>query len=158
MKPGAIRPAYMDREWFKKTNKGGVKPRMELTEKQELFLEFLLDPRKDKISQNEWSRQNEVPIRTVMSWKQNKLFREVWEKRSYSLYGGPEKVNRIVNAVFEKATAGDMKAAQLYLQYVDKFTPKKEIITETKTLADATDDELAELVENVVQIRRERTA
>lgn len=126
---------------------------MELTEKQKLFIEFLIDPEKS-ISENQWCVENDVPVRTKTSWKKHRLFREEWEKRSYEVYGGPEKVNAIVEAVYQSATKGDMKAAQLYLQYVDKFTPKKEIVTEAKSLKDMTDEELAELGENVIALRQ----
>ena len=149
---GATPPAWHEKPWFKETF-ATKKPRMELTELQQEFLDWLLDPNKE-ISQNQWARDHHVSSRTIANWKNSPLFRGEWDRQAYQLYGGPEKVNKIVDAVFEKAVSGDMKAAQLYLQYVDKFTPKREIITETKALAEMSDEELAELGENIVNLRQ----
>lgn len=126
---------------------------MELTEKQLAFLEFLLDPDSNKGSQNKWCRDNGVPERTACWWKKQPLFRETWEKRSYEIYGGPDRVNKVIEALHQKAINGDVRAAQLYLQYVDKFTPKTEITTPTKTLEELSDEELAALGDNITALR-----
>ena len=127
---------------------------MELTEQQKAFMEFLLDPDSSKPSQRDWCAENGVSVRTAISWKKNKLFRDEWEKRAYEIHGGPERISKIVDKLYDRAIEGDVKAMQLYLQYVDKFTPKKEIVTESKALAEMSDEELADLGENIINLRK----
>lgn len=132
-----------------------------LTEKQMAFIDFLVDPQADKPSQAAWCAANGVAVRSATNWKKEKSFRDEWEERAYEIYGGPDLVGRIVQAVYERAVAGDTRAAQLYLQYVDKFTPKREVVsTSNKGLTEMSDAELEEALKNVhsLRARREKTA
>lgn len=143
----------MDRDWFKSMHGGGSKPRLELNEKQRAFVEYLVDPDPSKGTQLAWCEANGVAMRTATSWKKHPLFKDEWERRAREVYGGPEKVNQIVDALFGAAVGGDVKAMQLYLQFVDKFTPKREVVTTDRTLADMSDEELTQLADNITHIR-----
>lgn len=153
MRQGAQRPAYMDRDWYKAMHGAGRKPSVELSEQQQAFIEYLVDPDPSKPNQADWCAQNGLPVRTGTSWKKKKLFRDEWEKRAYEVYGGPERVNRVVDALFEKAVGGDVRAMEKYLQFVDKFTPKREVINTTRGMEELDDSELAALGENITALR-----
>lgn len=145
---------YEGQPWYR--DGGGAQPRLELTEKQKAFIEWLVDPSAAKGTQGKWCEDNGVSVRTATSWKKHKLFKEEWEKRAYEIYGGPERVAMVVDALFLAATVGaDVKAMQLYLQFVDKFTPKREVVnTDRKEIADLSDAELAALADNITVLRQ----
>ena len=132
---------------------------VELSEKQKAFIEYLVDPSGDKGSMEKWGVENEVPRRTMFNWKRNRAFRLEWEKRAYEVYGGPDRVDAVVNAIYRKATIdGDVRAMQMYLQFVDKFTPKREVINTTSAqLSELSDEELANLGENITALRQRRS-
>ena len=51
-----------------------------------------------------------------------------WDRRAAELNVHPERTQRVIDALFASAAGGDTKAAALYLQYVDKFTPKRRVV------------------------------
>jgi hypothetical protein len=136
-----------------------VSTTLELNEKQKALIEWLLDPSKDKGSLEQWGEDNGVARRTVFNWKRHRLFREEWEKRAYEVYGGPERVNAVVDSLYKKAVVdGEVRAMQLYLQYVDKFTPKREVVNTTRGLEELSDEELASLGDNITTLRTRKSS
>ena len=69
----------------------------------------------------------------------------------------PERTQSVVDALYRQAAQGDVKAATLYLQYIDKFTPKRRVLVEDERDASGlSDDELAaELEELIEELRSE---
>lgn len=147
---------YANKEWYKRQedHAGHFRGRTELTELQLEFIDWLLDPSKDKGSQDKWASEHGTTYRTLKNWKKTKLFTDEWEKRAAEAYGGMERLQSILDRLYETATEnGDVKAIQLYLQYVDRYTPKKKIITEGTSLEDLSDEDLAQLGENITRLR-----
>lgn len=133
----------------------GKPRRTELTDLQKEFLEWLVDPNKQG-TQEQWAKAHGVAVKTPYNWKKESIFRKAWEDRAYELSGGPERVTAVIDKLFEKATVdGDVKAMQLYLQYVDKFTPKRQVETVSKQLADLSDEELAAMGDNIARLRKQ---
>jgi hypothetical protein len=64
-----------------------------------------------------------------------------------------ERVQTVIDAIYREAAHGDVKAASLYLQYIDKFTPKRALVvdeTEASSLTDgALISELEELLDGL---------
>ena len=56
---------------------------------------------------------------------------------------------------FQQAAACDVKAASLYLQYIDKFTPKRKmVLDDERDVAAFSDEELASALEaEVISLR-----
>ena len=57
----------------------------------------------------------------------------------------------MIDALFRQAADGDVKAASLYLQYIDKFTPKRRVVVDDERAASGLSDlELADELEVLV--------
>ena len=53
--------------------------------------------------------------------------------------------------LFAQAAAGDVKAASLYLQYIEKFTPKRRLVVDDeRAVSGLSDSELADELEALV--------
>jgi hypothetical protein len=61
----------------------------------------------------------------------------------------------VIDALFAAAAGGDIKAAALYLQYVDKFTPKRRIVVddERDALSLSDGDLVAEIEAELAALR-----
>lgn len=109
------------------------------------FIEWLLDPAKEG-SQNEFARTHNVSAATLSMWKKRDgIFKNEWERRAAELNVSVDRIQSVINAVYESAKNGDVKAATLYLQYVDKFTPKLDLTagkSATTNIEDLSDEEL----------------
>ena len=55
----------------------------------------------------------------------------------------------MIDAVYREAAQGDVKAASLYLQYVDRFTPKRQIIVDDDA-SGLSDEALVEELESLL--------
>lgn len=82
-----------------------------------------------------------VAITTLRRWEAKPLFLRAWKARSAALVGSPERVQAVVDAMWAAAAAGDVKAAQVYLGYVQKAEPPKstEGAAESMTLEEIED-------------------
>lgn len=140
---------YAKRAWFKEDR--WANRVHELSDVQVEFIEWLLDPAKDKGTQKEWAAAHSVPLDSGWRWKKTRFFREAWEKRAAELNGGPDRVQNVINAMYEKALEGDVPAAKAYLAHVGKTTPI--MAAEVKEVAKLSDDELAEHISNLRSVK-----
>jgi hypothetical protein len=134
--------------------------RTEISPLQTEFLEWLLTPSEGRqpTSQNEWARQHNVATQTVARWKtQDALFKGAWEKRLAEMSVGPERLQVILDALFAAASKGDVQAAKAYIAWVEKISPPRVTDSDAVSIEDLTDEELAELVEHTVTLRRNGT-
>lgn len=116
-----------------------------MPELQSEFLDWLLsDPitRMPK-SQGGWADAHQLDRRTLTRWKADKKFVREWEERAEKLNISVDRVQSVIESLHKQAVNGDVKAASLYLQYIDKFTPKKKVITESSDTTGLTDEEIA---------------
>lgn len=126
--------------WDNQTNSWSMPPQ------QSEFLDWLLSDPKDPASRTVWCEQHGVHPDTPKRWKRDKRFNEEWERRAREKNISVDRVQSVVDSLHNAAINGDVKAASLYLQYIDRFTPKRVVKvedSETKGLSD--DDLLAEL-------------
>lgn len=114
----------------------------------EFFDWFFGEPRIPK-TQQEWAVQHDLHPDTITRWKRDPDFRDLWERRAREQNISVERVQGVVDSLYASAKQGDVKAASLFLQYIDKFTPKKAIVVESPSTAALSDDDL------VRQIREE---
>lgn len=130
--------------------------RTEISPDQELFLEWLLTPpdMRQPSSQNEWARQHGLATQTVARWKtQDTLFRTTWEKRIYEMGVGPERLQVLLERLYQAGQDGDIQALKLYFQWVEKISPPKKTDKEEASIHDMTDEEFADLVEGLIALR-----
>ena len=115
------------------------------------FLDWLLSEVREPGTQQEWAVENGVNERTVRRWKDNSRFIREWDRRAAELNVHPERTQAVVDALFKQAADGDVKAATLYLQYIDKFTPKRRVVVDDERDASGMSDaELAAELEQLV--------
>ena len=75
----------------------------------------------------------------------------MWDRRCAELNIHPERTQSVIDALFRQAADGDVKAASLYLQYIDKFTPKRRVVVDDERAASGLSDlELADELEVLV--------
>lgn len=114
-----------------------------VSEAQSEFIDWLLDPERQG-SQVKWAEDRGMSPATVSKWKKEPFFRMEWQERADKLNGGIERTQQVIDALFEAATVGkDTKAMSLYLQYIDKFTPKRVTINEDHKPEELSDEQLA---------------
>lgn len=120
--------------------------RWEMPEIQSEFLDWMLSDPKDPATKNQWCALKGLHEDTPKRWKRDRRFQEEWERRAREKNISVDRVQGVVDALHQAALGGDVKAASLYLQYIDRFTPRKVVKVEesdTKMLSD--DELLAEL-------------
>ena len=131
----------------------GEDGKIHLTEKQEAFIDFLLTPPDHRPSQNEWARQNDVAVRTLLKWKKDDpFFRERWREEASKRNVSPEAVQPIIEVLRQRALTGDTKAAELYLKYVAQIAPPQVLQVEHKNAAELTDEELREAARGFLHV------
>lgn len=109
------------------------------------FLDWLVTYPRDPATQVAWAEQNGIHEDSLRRIKRDKRFLEEWERRAATTNASVEKVNGVIAAIHDAALKGDVKAASLYLQYVEKFTPKRRVEVDAATeLRGLSDEELAE--------------
>lgn len=116
--------------------------RLVMPEVQQEYLEWLLSLDKQPPTQKAWCEQHGVTHTNPARWKRDPRFIAVWERRAEELNISVDRVQAVVDALHGKAVGGDVKAASLYLQYVDRFTPQKKVVTESTNVTQMSDAEL----------------
>ena len=118
------------------------------------YLDWLLDESRVPATSVAWAEENGYNDRTVRRWKADPRFIREWDRRAAELNVHPERTQGVVDALHRAAVAGDVKAASLYLQYIEKFTPKRRLVVDDERdvvgLSDAElSAELAQLMEGL---------
>jgi hypothetical protein len=110
------------------------------------FLDWLLlGHERQPLHQYEWAAENGVHEDSLRRWKRDPRFIREWDRLASEVNVSPERVQGVVDALWAKAAVGDVKAASLYLQYVEKFTPKRRVVVDDdREAAGMSDAELAD--------------
>lgn len=132
--------------------------------RHELYLTWLVTPvaarsADDPTSKEAFAKKIGVSQTTLRNWEAKEWFKEEWRKRVTALAGAPERTQRLLDSLFDKALNGDMKAAALYLQSTGQMAPAKlEVATTEKSSRELTDEELDALIaQRATAERNERT-
>ena len=122
------------------------------------FLDWVLQgPDREPKFQYEWAEQNGCHPDSIRRWKRDPRFVREWDRRAAELNIHPERTQSVIDALHAQAVSGSVQAASLYLQYIDKFTPKRRVLVDDdRDAAGLSDDELAaELADLVEELRGE---
>ena len=113
------------------------------------LLEWLLQgPERSPRTQREWEKDHEMHEDSIRRIKRDNRFIREWDRRAAELNINPERVQSVIDALWQQAANGDVKAASLYLQYIDKFTPKRKVsVEDDRDTALFSDEELAAALE-----------
>lgn len=106
-------------------------------------------------TQRDWAAENGVHEDSLRRWKRDVRFVREWDRRAAELNVHPERTQRVIDALFAAAAGGDIKAASLYLQYIEKFTPKRRIVVddERDALSLSDGDLVAEIEAELAALR-----
>ena len=116
------------------------------------FLDWLLKGA-DRVpkTQKEWAEENGMHKDSLRRIKRDPRFVKEWDRRAAELNIHPERTQGVIDALFAQAAAGDVKAASLYLQYIEKFTPKRRLVVDDeRSVSGLSDSELADELEALV--------
>jgi len=117
------------------------------------FLEWLLSFPRDPATQEEYAKQHDLAPRTLRRWKADPRFRKEWEARSNDLNLSIERVQSVIDNLHkiasERADAAGVKAAMAYLEFVDRYTPRKRIVVEDDRIETMTQEELLAIAQGI---------
>jgi hypothetical protein len=120
------------------------------------LLDWLLQgPDRDPKHQYEWAAGAGIHEDSVRRIKRDARFAKEWDRRAAELNIHPERTQSVIDALHQQAVGGSVQAASLYLQYVEKFTPKRRVVVDDERDASGLSDlELAdELLDQVSHLR-----
>ncbi len=129
-----------------------------LTAKQELYLDWLCTAPSERVpsSKQKFAVEHGTTTQTLRNWEKRPAFREEWKSRVDTIQGSPEKTFSLLESLYDRAMSGDMKAADLYLRATNRMTPPPVKVESTKSAAELSDEELAELAAKLAQSALER--
>ena len=113
------------------------------------LLDWLLQgPDRDPKTQYEWAELNGMHEDSVRRIKRDQRFAKEWDRRAAELNIHPERTQSVIDSLHAQAVGGSVQAASLYLQYVEKFTPKRRVVVDDDRDASGLSDlELADELE-----------
>jgi len=122
-----------------------------IDERQEKYLNWLIvpAPMRQPSTQEAYAKQEGVDSATLRRWQKKPYFKQEWQKRVEDLQGSPERTQKLMDTIYQRALGGDNKAAQLYLQATNKLAPQQVNITHTQSLNEISDKDLEELIASV---------
>ena len=119
---------------------------------QELLEWFLRGPEREPRTQREWAASHDIHEDSLRRIKRDNRFIKEWDSRAADLNINPERVQSVIDSLWQRASDGDVKAASLYLQYIEKFTPRRRVVVEDeRDIAGFSDEELASALEAEVR-------
>ena len=121
---------------------------------QNLLDWFLQGPDRDPKHQYEWAEQNGLHEDSIRRIKRDARFAKECDRRAAELNVHPERTQSVIDALHAAAVGGAVQAASLYLQYIEKFTPKRRLGVDEREASGLSEGELAdELEAQVVHLR-----
>ena len=105
--------------------------------------------------QYEWAAENKIAADSIRRFKRDPRFAKEWDRRAAELNIHPERTQAVIDALHSQAVGGSVQAASLYLQYIEKFTPKRKVLVDDdRDVGGLSDAELAdELEAQVLHLR-----
>lgn len=122
-----------------------------LDPKQEQFMNWLLvpAPHREPRTQEAMARQLDVDVTTLRRWQKKPSFHQEWKRRVEELQGSPERTQKLLDTIYDRALSGDNKAAQLYLQATGRMAPTQVNVEHTTKVSEISDEELDALIASV---------
>tara|TARA_R100001594_G_scaffold34249_1_gene63184 strand:- start:492 stop:992 length:501 start_codon:yes stop_codon:yes gene_type:complete len=119
-----------------------------MPKKWQKLLDWLLQgPDRVPKFQKDWAAENKISPDSIRRIKRDPRFAKEWDRRAAELNIHPERTQGVIDALHAQAVGGSTQAASLYLQYIEKFTPRRKIVVEDRDAAAMSDTELADELE-----------
>lgn len=128
-----------------------------LDSRQEAYIGWLCTPPSERIpaSKEKYADSIGVNISTLRRWEKKDVFRKEWQSKVDDVQGSPERSQRLLDTLYEKALGGDIKAAQLYLQATNRMAPPTLTVKSETNIGQLSDKELEDLISVVATQEKE---
>lgn len=115
------------------------------------FIEWLVDPARLG-SQVDFAAAHGVTPQTLSNWKKDPSFRAELDRRLGQMNVDSLRIQKVVDAMWDKASQGDVKAAELYLRYIEKIQPNRPVLDDDVDVKKLSDEELLEALQSASEI------
>ena len=124
-----------------------------LDPRQEKFLNWLCTPANGRVpsSQEKYALAEGVDETTLRRWKKKPAFKMEWEKRISEQQQSPERTQKLLDNLYERALGGDNNSAKLYLQATNRLAPTQVQVEHSTKPSEISDAELDSLIASVAQ-------
>lgn len=128
-----------------------------LDSRQETYIAWLCTPPSERTpaSKEKFADSVGVNVTTLRRWEKKDIFRKEWQSKVDDVQGSPERSQRLLDTLYEKALGGDIKAAQLYLQATNRMAPPTLTVKSETNIGQLSDKELEELIAAVATQEKE---
>jgi hypothetical protein len=128
-----------------------------LDSRQEAYIGWLCTPPSERTpaSKEKYAQSIGVNITTLRRWEKKDVFRKEWQSKVDDVQGSPERSQRLLDTLYEKALGGDIKAAQLYLQATNRMAPPTLTVKSETNIGQLSDKELEDLISAVASQEKE---
>jgi DNA-binding transcriptional MerR regulator len=128
-----------------------------LDSRQEAYISWLCTPPSERTptSKEKYADSIGVNISTLRRWEKKDVFRKEWQSKVDDVQGSPERSQRLLDTLYEKALGGDIKAAQLYLQATNRMAPPTLTVKSETNIGQLSDKELEDLIAAVATQEKE---
>jgi len=128
-----------------------------LDSRQEAYISWLCTPPSERTpaSKEKYAQSIGVNITTLRRWEKKDVFRKEWQSKVDDVQGSPERSQRLLDTLDEKALGGDIKAAQLYLQATNRMAPPTLTVKSETNIGQLSDKELEDLISAVASQEKE---
>ena len=115
------------------------------------YVEWLVMPEamREPKTKTAWADEHGVNRRTLNEWENDDRVKWAIRDRADALNMSPDRVQAVMNALWKKAEGGDVQAAKLYLEHVDKIMPR-DTPGSGGGFENMTDEQLTELAKEVL--------
>ena len=133
-----------------------------LDDRQQKFLDWLCTPPNGRFptSEKNYAAAEGMDDSTLRRWKKKPSFKAAWEKKVSELQQSPERTQKLLDNLYERALGGDNNSAKLYLQATNRLAPMQVNVEHSQKTSEITDAELDALIASVahseVESRKEQ--
>ena len=122
--------------------------RLFLTQEQESYLAWLLSPDDSRTPKTKkaWAEAHDVHYNTLQQWEKKNNFIERWKLGVEGLAQSPERTQKLLEALFVKGIAGDVRSAELYLKATGQMQNVSTVNVKNESVKDLTDEVLQALI------------
>ena len=124
-----------------------------LSAPQQRYLDWLCTAPSERVpaSKAKYAIEHVVDISTLRRWEKKEVFRSQWKEQVDEVQGSPERTQRLLDNLYNKALEGDTKSAELYLKATNRMAPPSVTISSNKKATELTDVELDSLIAAVAE-------
>lgn len=121
--------------------------RLVMPELQSKFLDWLLthESEREHKSQAAWAAAHGVGAATPGQWKKDRRFRREWEARANAKNISVDRLQNVIDTLYDAACGGDVNAAKLYMQHVEKLRPPQQVEADREVEKLSDEELLAEI-------------